>query len=244
MLEPLSRLRHYRIATPSFALGRPEDFYFDDRRWTVRYVVATAGRWRTRRRVLVPATSVHGLDPRGRRLRADLQRRWVAAAPTPETDPPVSRQLEVELQERAGFVADWRPPLVLERAIRPGRGDRHLRSAFEVAGYHVHTTDGRLGHVADFLVDTESWVIRYLVVATHDWRPGKQVLLPPGWVTSVSWGDAAVHVDLDSATIAGAPAYREGQPIDTEDELRLLAYYGRPARACARAGATRKDAAS
>jgi hypothetical protein len=244
VLEPLSRLRRYRIATPSLALGRPEDFYFDDRRWTVRYVVATAGRWRTRRRVLVPAAAVRGLDPPRRRLRADLRRGWVAAASTPETDPPVSRQLEVELEECAGLVADWSQPLVLERATRAGRGDRHLRSAAEVAGYHLHTTDGQLGHVADFLVETDSWVIRYLIVTTRDWRPGKRVLLPPGWVTAVSWGDAAVDVDLDGATVAGAPAYVNRRPIDTEQELHLFAYYGRPARARAQAGATGKGAIS
>jgi hypothetical protein len=51
--------------------------------------------------------------------------------------------------------------------------DPHLRSAKEVTGYRLHTTGGSIGHVEDFLLDSVSWAIRYLVVDTRNWLPGR-----------------------------------------------------------------------
>jgi hypothetical protein len=39
----------------------------------------------------------------------------------------------------------------------------------EMEGYAVGATDGAIGHVKDFYLDDEAWVIRYLVVDTGGW---------------------------------------------------------------------------
>jgi len=52
--------------------------------------------------------------------------------------------------------------------------DRHLRSTKEVTGYQFGALDGEIGHVDDFIVDDETWAIRYLVVATKNWCLGKR----------------------------------------------------------------------
>jgi hypothetical protein len=41
--------------------------------------------------------------------------------------------------------------------------DAHLRSIREINGYHIHASDGEVGHVADVLVDDDDWSIHYLV---------------------------------------------------------------------------------
>lgn len=46
--------------------------------------------------------------------------------------------------------------------------DSHLRSTYEVIGYHVHATDFALGRFDDFLADDESWAIRHAVVDTSN----------------------------------------------------------------------------
>ncbi len=47
-----------------------------------------------------------------------------------------------------------------------------------IQGFHVHATDGHIGHVDDFLIDESSWQIRYLVVDTSNWL-GKWVAVAP-----------------------------------------------------------------
>ena len=56
-----------------------------------------------------------------------------------------------------------------------------------IKGFAVTTSDGRLGTVSDFLFDDATWLVRWLVVDTGSWLPGRKVLLPPSryWVTSI-----------------------------------------------------------
>lgn len=85
------------------------------------------------------------------------------------------------------------------------RGDPHLRSVKEVSGYHIHGSDDAIGHVDDFLIDAESWVIRYIIVDTSNWWMGKQVLIAPGWIQSVLWNDKTVQIDRTRQQIKDAP---------------------------------------
>jgi hypothetical protein len=77
-----------------------------------------------------------------------------------------------------------------------------------VAGYGIHADDGDIGHVQDFLVKDRTWAIRYLVVDTGNWWPGKHVLVAQDWICSVSWADRAVA--LPRATIRSATLRGEG----------------------------------
>jgi hypothetical protein len=47
--------------------------------------------------------------------------------------------------------------------------------------------DGEIGHIEDFVVDDETWIIRYLVVDTKNWWPGKRVLIATDWIDRISW---------------------------------------------------------
>jgi hypothetical protein len=75
------------------------------------------------------------------------------------------------------------------------------------------------------VLDDVHWAIRYLVVDTVNWWPGKKVLVAPAWVTGIDWHQSAVHLNLDRATIKGAPEYDMSKPISRDYESRLFAYY-------------------
>lgn len=107
--------------------------------------------------------------------------------------------------------------------------DPHLRSSQAVTGYHIHATDGDIGHVAGFLVDEETWAIRYLVVDTSNWWMGHQVLVSPRWITGVHWNDRTVSVDLTRESIKFAPAYDPATEWTREQDLDLNRHYGRSA---------------
>jgi uncharacterized protein YrrD len=47
-------MKGYSIqATDGEKIGTAQEFYFDDRHWTIRYLVANTGNWLTGRQVLV-----------------------------------------------------------------------------------------------------------------------------------------------------------------------------------------------
>jgi hypothetical protein len=113
-------------------------------------------------------------------------------------------------------------------AAQKQQDDSHLRSTREVTGYAIMALDGDIGHVDDFILEDESWAIRYLVVDTRNWWPGKRVLVSPRWITAVSWEDRAVQVDLRKEQIKAGPEYDPKQVLNRADEERLHRHYGRP----------------
>ncbi len=118
--------------------------------------------------------------------------------------------------------------LRLERA-RHRNDDPHLRSCNAVTGYHLHATDGEIGHVSGFLVDDETWAIRYLVVDTSNWWFGHEMLVAPAWIRGVHWADRTVSVDLDRAAIQNAPQYDSNEDWSRDQESGLYRHYGRSA---------------
>jgi hypothetical protein len=105
--------------------------------------------------------------------------------------------------------------------------DPHLRSSKHVNGYHIQTADGEIGHVVDFIVDDRDWAIRYLVIDTRNWWPGKKVLISPHWIESVSWGESKIFINLSCEQIKNSPEFREETLLRREYEAELHYHYGR-----------------
>jgi hypothetical protein len=110
----------------------------------------------------------------------------------------------------------------------PAGGDGHLRSVRAIMGYFVHALDGEVGHVEDFLVDDDTWSIRYLLVSVRRRWTIHQVLVPVDWIARVSWGARTIEVSLPAEAIRLAPTHDRAVPVSPEHEARLGRYYGSP----------------
>jgi hypothetical protein len=123
-----------------------------------------------------------------------------------------------------------RPNPVEEEILAREResADENLHSASDVIGTYVQASDDDVGHVEDFLVDDRTWAIRYLLVDTRNWLPGRKVLIAPAWIRSVSWEESKVHVDLSRSEVEAAPEYDPSRPLERALEARLHEHYRRP----------------
>lgn len=154
---------------------------------------------------------------------------WTAGFADPGFVPPLM-PLDFEAAgggERGRFPARRRiddPPGSPTAAPEP----HQARSMRNVSTYNVEATDGAIGHVDDFLIDDRTWDIRYLVVTTRNWLPGKKVLIAPPWIENVNWEEARVHVRLTRAAIKGSPVYNPSEPLSSEYTSHLHDYYGQP----------------
>lgn len=98
----------------------------------------------------------------------------------------------------------------------------------ELTGYGVVAKDGDAGRIADFIVDDQSWALRYLVVDTS-WLPlSRKVLIATDWIEEVDWVDQKIRVDVTSAQVEGASELDPRAPVNEEQETVLYDYYGRP----------------
>jgi uncharacterized protein YrrD len=58
MLHSLHRLLGFSIGATDGEIGHVKDFYYDDKTWTVRYLVVETGNWLFGRKVLIFARRI------------------------------------------------------------------------------------------------------------------------------------------------------------------------------------------
>ena len=105
--------------------------------------------------------------------------------------------------------------------------DSDLRSTQDIRGHDVQALNCEIGHVEDFILDDETWAIRYLVIDSRRWFPGKKVLISPQWIDRVSWSGSKVFVGLLGETVRNSPEYTDESLLDRDYEARLHDYYSR-----------------
>lgn len=244
MLRSMNDLQGFTLRAKDGDIGRVDEFYFDDDRWAVRYVVADTGSWMGRR-VLISPISFTSTDWNAKAMDVSLTRDQIRKSPDADLHGPVSRQYEQGYSAYYGYPPYWIGPGYWGAAAHPGqlssmataraeraataaaledRAESHLRSSSEVKGYHIQATDGEIGHVDDFLVDDQNWAIRYLRVDTSNWIGGKAVLVPQSALRDVSWRDQKIHVGISREQVKNSPEYDPSR-LDPDYEQRLGAYY-------------------
>lgn len=232
MLIAASRIRGCSIEGTGNGLGTVKDVLFDRNRWIVRYLDIDTGTWLPGRRVILSPEVILSADYAAQRLGTRLTQEQVENGPPLDHDMPVSRQKEIEMAQYFAWGAYWANVELARGEAKPD-GDPDLHSAGAVSGYQVAASDGDIGHVDDFVIDDAGlkggpWEIRYLVVDTRNWLPGRHVLIPPLWADTVDWETRHVRVGMTRQTIEHSPEYDPGTPINRQYEEVFFDYYGRP----------------
>ena len=98
MLSKVKILNGYSIQnTEDETIGKVKDIYFDDRHWTVRYLVANTGKWLTGRKVLISPYALEAVNADHENIVANLTKTQIEKSPSLDSDKPVSKQLVVGL---------------------------------------------------------------------------------------------------------------------------------------------------
>jgi hypothetical protein len=251
MLWNASAIKGYAIAASDGRLGTVNDFLFDDGSWMVRWLVVDTGTWLSDRKVLLPPLVLGHLHPTNHEFPVRLTKQQVKDSPEIDCDRPVSRQMETHVYDYYGWYPYWGSGLYMggysyaggmmagpgamesrrrQRDFadthRDDDGDPHLRSTEAVTGYHIHASDGEIGHVENFLVDDTDWSIHYLVVDTKNWWPGKKVLISPRSAQTVDWKDRLVSLNVDRQQVKDSPTYDPSTIVDRAYEKQFHRYYG------------------
>jgi hypothetical protein len=248
MLRSVKTMEGYQVRAVDDSVGMVRDFYFDDGTWAIRYLVVDTGQFFSGRRVLVSPAAFLDANWASKQFNLSVTRERVKNAPGIDLHKPVSRQNEEEYSRYYGWPAYWGTTQagILGGAAPPGlvatppgpnappplvnnAADSHLRSVREVVDYRIQGTDGDMGHVDDFVVDDDTWTIRYVVVDTRNWWLDKKVLVVPFWADRISWDEKKMHLALTRQMIKNSPPWDPKEPVNREYEARLYDYYGRPA---------------
>ena len=245
MLHSIKELEKFKISATDGLIGELTDCYFDDELWVVRYLVVDTGSWLTPQKVLLSPYSMGDVDLEGKTIPTSVTRAQVKASPSIDTAKPVSRQHEREYLGYYNYPDYWGgtglwgmgdyPEILSASEHERSKADReqsefendpHLRSCNAVIGYHIHATDGDIGHVQGYLIDTRSWAIRYLIVNTSNWWLGHSVLISPEWIDQISWEESRVTIDWTRQAVKNAPTFDPSLPLERGAERKLYGHYG------------------
>jgi hypothetical protein len=250
MLRSIKNMKGFKIKTQDGEIGKVDGFLFDDHTWTIRYLVADTGTWLADNLILISPVSIGKPEWNRKVITIHLTKEQVENSPKIENDEPVSRQNEIDLALYYNWPSYWTGTIepyigtiypypfiapyktkqdaeVLEQKER--HNDPNLRSTNEVISYYIHALNGDIGHVEDFLVEDENWIIRYLVVDTHNWLPGgRKVILSLNWIKEILWPALYVKVNLSKEEIKDSPEYDPSIPTEREYEEALHEHYNKP----------------
>ncbi|HZM06170.1 MAG TPA: PRC-barrel domain-containing protein [Candidatus Saccharimonadales bacterium] len=228
MLRSIKKFVGHKLGAKDGHIGHVKDIYFDDQDWAVRYIVADTGAWLPGRLVLLAPHALGPWNAQEKLLPIHLTRHQIENSPPADLHKPVSRQYEEEYYRYYNWPFYWQggalwgvsdfpmAPLVNMPPVSPPPGkrrrgtnaDAHLRSAETLMGYQIQGSGQEaFGHVADFLMDDETWGIDHVVLDMGSWLSGKKVLLSPFEIEKISWSDSKVFIDSTKSALEKAPAY-------------------------------------
>jgi sporulation protein YlmC with PRC-barrel domain len=249
MLLNLSTIRGHSIAARDGTIGSVSDVLFDDVSWMIRWVVVDTGDWLSGRKVLLPPSALGHVEPNGKTFPVRLTRAEVKASPELNTHRPVSRQFETSTYDYYGWSPYWGSgyylggygmigaawPMSKDSEVQRRADDLarhqhdqdepHLRSAEEVAGYHIHATDGEIGHLSDLVIEDTDWSIHFLIVDTSNWWMGQKVLISPRSAKDIRWTERMIYLDVDRQKVKDSPPYDPDKPVDRAHEDRMAGHY-------------------
>lgn len=244
-MKNLSDVESYKVVASDGDVGSVVGFLLDDERWTVRYLVVETGGFVGGRRLLVsPIGFRKRPNPHGR-FHLGMTIDKVQKSPSIDLTQPISRKQEREFNDYNRYPPYWGlkglwgagahpSALVMRQGSSETLGDTNaamecrLRSDKDLRGLEVQGRDGEIGRISDFIIDAETWEVRYWVVATGSWWPEHRVLIAPQWATLTSATEQSLHVDISRESFMTGPAWNPAVPIGREYETRLYGHYARP----------------
>ncbi|MEO6970225.1 MAG: PRC-barrel domain-containing protein [Chthoniobacterales bacterium] len=216
-LRSVQELYGEKLGASDGEIGHVKDFYFDDKSWTLRYLVADTGGWLAGRRVLISPQALSHREPTEKVILVNLTRKQIEESPAIYEHEPVTRQQEEEYHRHYGYpyyAQSWplwglvdypiSPPLPELTAAEKSKLDSHLRSIRAMVGYTVEASDGAVGEVHDLLIDGATWVIGELVIKCGHWHAGKTIIIPTGKVSRISYADGAIYLDATKSAVMEA----------------------------------------
>jgi hypothetical protein len=112
MLSKVKTLKGYSMDSLDGEIGKVKEFYFDDRFWTIRYLVAEPGSGPYGRQVLISPYALRAVEKEKKSIAINLTTKQIEDSPLWESDQPVSRQFEREYYGYYGWPTYWGGPLM------------------------------------------------------------------------------------------------------------------------------------
>jgi uncharacterized protein YrrD len=209
-------------------VGHIKSLYFDELTWTVRYILIETILFVDKKTAIIAPVAIDKIKPDERMVVLSLKKEHIEKSPDVDGVMPLSREKELELAERYEWPAYWEdlsasmPEVVEELAIskesptadRTEMENNPIRDMAAILSYQVVAQDDSAGSAKDFIFDTDTWHVAFLIVNVSGLH-GHDVMLPPTAIAKVDWQEKTVYTGTLADTVKKAPEF-------TKDTLEKL----------------------
>ncbi|HJT81712.1 MAG TPA: PRC-barrel domain-containing protein [Chthoniobacterales bacterium] len=99
-----------------------------------------------------------------------------------------------------------------------------LRQFTNLQGYTLVASDGDVGTVREFYFESESWMVRYVVIQIPGWMQERRILIMPNVLDEVDAQDGAIAIKSTKQQTRTSPALSPVRgPEPDSDEINRLA---------------------
>lgn len=255
MLWRTGELKSLRVLAKNVDAGKVEQFLIDDRNWVIRYIVINLKEDHKYIRKLLSPLVVHMLSSDVLQVNVSVEQldsspdvdtaesvsrqmeemlhayySWPCYWLYPDGYNLLGGALYPGLSipftyPAAGWGDECVEILPLETHMENTPSSSHLRLTNEVIGYRLVAADGEIGQVTDIFIDDKKWRLKYLVIDTGHFFPGRKVLIPIELVKGIEWMNGTVSVNVSKSIILEGPSYNQAFPVTSGYESRISGYY-------------------
>jgi hypothetical protein len=236
MLIKTKELIKFKTRSKDNVIGTIYDMYFDDLTWTIQYMLINL-RGSPENNYELVSNNVFGklnfpekhlplvikLQGKDEKVKSDF------------ADLPVKSVLKPVRYSMVGIDFESMPIAEVENTINAKIMNHkesseilnlHLRSLKGIFRYVIRTKNGDIGWFDDFLLETDDWNIKYMLVDTKNWLSNNEErLISLAWIEKIKWKENIVYLDMDKEVVRNSPVYNSNIPLDREFERILHRYY-------------------
>jgi uncharacterized protein YrrD len=183
LLWRASELLGYTVRATDGEAGKIYDLYFSTKTWTLQAFIVDIGDW-----VLDTGDWTSGKKVIVPGAAFSQPSREEDVLPVALTRDQVEQQLEPDAEEQQ-------------------EDNRELYSLKTTLGHYIQANDGEIGHLEDLIIHDQTWMIRFMVVDTRNWWPGKKVMIEPFWITSIASEEAKLYLNLLRDKVQDSPQF-------------------------------------
>lgn len=214
MLWRASAIRGYSVVASDGASGTVDDFIFEDREWTIKWLVVETGTWFAGRKLFVPTSAFGHPDPETKQFSLTMTLAQLADCPAGDI---------AELRDSSTGAHFTQGEIAASPAPHSGP---HYRSLAVMQQAAVEATDDEVGHADDFLIDPDDWQIKYLVVHTSDWWSGEKILVSSHAIIGIDYMRNILKLDVTRQSVKDGERFSPEQTVDGAFDESFETYFG------------------
>ncbi|WP_101842862.1 PRC-barrel domain-containing protein [Halobacillus sp. Marseille-P3879] len=242
MLMKATNLEKLTFEANDGEMGKVKNLYFNVKDYVIRYITVESAKWFPDQIIYISTSAIESIDFENKRIKVNHTKEELQknASVKRESD------MNADMEQKMAKMMNWNPrwwekeensssssyahsPVDAKTGVSIADKTDKLISINEMKGIfnnaNVMAGNEKMGNIADFIIEEQTWRIRYFLINSGNWSTHPYVLVSPDWISSIDWDNDKIYVDMTLDGIERGPIYKRGDEITRKFEEKLYKTY-------------------